>query len=236
MPTKAMAIVPLAEMTDGQEADTFVLLAARQESKTREGRPYWRVSFRDAQREITFPIWNESPHSAACREHWRAGMFFKVRGVYRETQYGPQLDIRKIREVVPEDKEDGFDEGMCQPRSKFDPLELFQALVEIAQREIADPALSELTRELLQRHQDALLRFPAARRNHHAFSGGLIEHLWSVARNAILLADKYGRTIPSCGRHCIAIWSLPAPFCMTSAKCTSCVRRQREPSTPRRVN
>lgn len=194
--TKSIPIVPLSEMTDGQEADTFVLLAAKTESKTREGKPYWRVSLRDAQREITFPIWNDTPLSESCREQWRPGMFFKVRGIYRETSYGPQLDIRKIREVVPEDKADGFDEWMCQPRSKFDPLQTFNALLEIARQEIGDAALSALTCELLEQNRDALLRFPAARRNHHAFSGGLIEHLWSVARNAVFLATKYASDYP----------------------------------------
>jgi len=196
MATKAIPIVPLSEMIDGQEADTFVLLAAKTESKTRDGKPYWRVSLRDAQREVTFPIWNESPLAEQCREQWRPGMFFKVRATYRETSYGPQLDIRKIREVLPEDKNDGFDEWMCQPRSKFDPLELYNSLLEIAQREINDRSLQQITIELLQQHRDALLRFPAARRNHHAFTGGLLEHLWSVARNAVFLAQKYSEDYP----------------------------------------
>src|SRR5215213_6871087 len=104
MTNKTICIVPLSEMTDGQEADTFVLLAAKSEAKTKENRPYWRVTLRDAVRELTFPIWNDTPLAEQCRDHWRPGMFFKVRGVYRETSYGPQLDIRKIRSVLPEDK------------------------------------------------------------------------------------------------------------------------------------
>jgi len=196
MPTKAIPIIPLSEMVDGQEADTFVLLAAKTESKTREGKPYWRVSLRDAQREVSFPIWSETPLSEQCRENWRPGMFFKVRATYRETTYGPQLDIRKIREVLPEDKNDGFDEWMCQPRSKFNPLELFNALLEIAAREIGDASLKQITVNLLQQNRDALLHYPAARRNHHAFTGGLLEHLWSVARNAIFLAQKYNADYP----------------------------------------
>ncbi len=194
--TKTFPIVPLCEMTDGQEADTFVLLAAKSESKTKDGKPYWRITLRDAQREVSFPIWNETPLAEQCRDRWRAGTFYKVRGVYRETSYGPQLDIRKIREVLPEDKADGFDEWMCQPRSKFDPLETFNALLALAREEIAAPSLADLTCELLEQHRDALLHFPAARRNHHAFTGGLIEHLWSVARNAIFLATKYAADYP----------------------------------------
>jgi 3'-5' exoribonuclease len=196
MPAKPIPIVPLSEMTDGQEADTFVLLSAKNEGTTRDGKPYLRVSFRDARREVSFPIWADSPHAEAARDEWKAGMFFKVRGLYRETNYGPQLDIRKIRPIAPEDKADGFDQWMCQPKSKFDPLAMFQQLVEIAEKQIGDAALSALAVDLLEQHQELLLRLPAARRNHHAFVGGFLEHVLSVTRNAIFLADKYGADYP----------------------------------------
>ena len=196
MPAKPILIVPLCEMTDGQEADTFVLLSAKNEGTTRDGKPYSRVSFRDAKREVSFPIWNDSPLANACRDQWQAGTFFKVRGVYRETNYGPQLDIRKIRLVMPEDKADGFDETMCQPRSKFNPAEMHASLLALAKDEIGDPALSAIATELLTEHRDLLLRLPAARRNHHAFAGGFLEHVLSVTRNSIFLADKYGGDYP----------------------------------------
>ena len=193
---KAIAIVPLSAMTEGQEADTFVLLAAKSEGITRDGKNYSRVTFRDARREVSFPIWNDSPLAAVCRDEWQPGSFYKVRGIYRETSYGPQLDIRKIRSVVPEDKADGFDPWMCQPRSKFDPHEMYSQLLALAREEIADPALSALVIHLFTEHRETILCLPAARRNHHAFLGGFLEHVLSVTRNALFLADKYGRDYP----------------------------------------
>ena len=47
--------VPLCELADGQEADFFALLSEKQELKTRDGKPYYRVTFRDARREVGFP-------------------------------------------------------------------------------------------------------------------------------------------------------------------------------------
>lgn len=196
MSSKPKPIVPLSEMNDGQEADTFVLLASKSEGLTKDHKPYSRVTFRDARREVSFPIWNDSPLASACREQWQAGSFFKVRCVYRETNFGPQLDIRKIRPVVPEDRADGFDPWMCQPRSKFDPLDMHGQLLTIAREEIADRTLAALVTQLLTEHRDVLLNLPAARRNHHAFVGGFLEHVLSVTRNAIFLADKYGRDYP----------------------------------------
>jgi 3'-5' exoribonuclease len=183
-------------MAPGQEADVFVLLAAKTDGTTRDGKPFFRVTFRDAGREVSFPVWSDSAFHDACRDHWQPGQFYKVRAVLTESKFGPQLDIRKIRPIAPEDKADGFDEAMFLPRTKFDTAALHGQLVELARKEIRDPALSGMTAELLEEHREILLRLPAARRNHHAIVGGWLEHVVSVARNAIFLADKYGRDYP----------------------------------------
>ena len=50
MAHRNMQIVDLADMTSGQEADVFVLLTAKEQLTTREGKPYFKVAFRDARR------------------------------------------------------------------------------------------------------------------------------------------------------------------------------------------
>jgi 3'-5' exoribonuclease len=196
MPAKSLFTIPISDLCDGQEADTFALLSGKSEQATKEGKPYLRVSFRDAKREVTFPIWNNSPHYDACATQWKVGCFYKIRGQYRETSFGPQLEIRNIRLATPDDKKDGFDEWMCLPRTKFDSAQMFEQLLELANTEIRDEKLSALAAELLAEHKQVLLALPAARRNHHAFIGGWLEHVLSVTRNAIFLADKYARDYP----------------------------------------
>ena len=196
MPARSLFTIPLSDLCDGQEADVFALLSGKSEQSTKDGKSYWRVSFRDARREVSFPIWNNSPHYDACREQWKVGSFYKIRGQYRETSFGPQLEIRNIRPATADDKKDGFDEWMCVPRTKFDPQKMFAELLELAQAEIRDAKLAAMTAELLVQNKGVLLSLAAARRNHHAFVGGWLEHVLSVTRNAIFLADKYGRDYP----------------------------------------
>ncbi len=102
---RSLTIVPLAEMQNGQEADLFVLLSAKEELTTRDGKPYFRVAFQDGRREVSFPIWQDSPWAVDCRDKWSAGTHYKLRATYRETNYGPQLEIRKIRPVVEADQQ-----------------------------------------------------------------------------------------------------------------------------------
>ncbi|MEN6405631.1 MAG: HD domain-containing protein [Thermoguttaceae bacterium] len=190
-----MPIATLSEMSSGQEADLFLLMTAKEELKTKQGKPYFRVGFRDGAREVSFPVWGDSPWAADCRDGWSPGKFYKVRAVYQETSFGPQLEIRKIREAIDADTADGFDPTACLPKSRFEPKAMFDELLSIAGR-IQDPALRRLVESLLVDHREEILKHPAARRNHHAFVGGLLEHSLSVARTCVYLADKYGDYYP----------------------------------------
>ena len=189
-------VVALSEMSDGQEGDLFVLMTQKATASDRNGKPYFRVAFRDHAREVNFPIWGNSPWAADCRDGWTPGAFYKIRAVYRESDYGPQLDIHRIREVNDADAADGFDPAMCLPQSRFDPVEMFDEVLEIARGQIADPALQQFVRSILTANRDALLSMPAARQNHHAYAGGLLEHSLSVARTCVYLAEKYAEYYP----------------------------------------
>jgi 3'-5' exoribonuclease len=189
-------LIPLSALTPGQEADMFVLMTAKEQLSTREGKPYYRVGFRDRGREVSFPIWNDSPWAAECQKRWTPGVFYKVRAAYRESSYGPQLEIRKIREVCPADAADGFDPTMCLPQSRFEPERMLEELLGLVAERITDPALQALVRGMLTENREAVLRSPAARHNHHAFVGGLLEHTLSVARSAVFLADRYAEYYP----------------------------------------
>ncbi len=191
MPPTAMPLVPLSQMVADQEADLFVLMTLKEQLTTRDGKPYFKVGFRDARREVTFPVWGNSPLAVDCRDHWTVGKFYKLRAAYRESNYGPQLEIRKIREVVAADQEDGFDPAMCCASSRFDGEAMYAELAEIARSHIPAGGLRDLVLFLLEEYRPTLLASFAARRHHHAFAGGLLEHTLSVTRNAVFLAERY---------------------------------------------
>ena len=188
--------VPLSELIHGQESTFFALLSAKEELTTRDGKPYFRVAFRDARREVSFPIWNDTSWSTACRQQWTVGEFYRLRAQYRETNYGPQLEIRKIRPVTPEDEAEGFDPAMCMPQSRFDPAVMFDELTDLVKQSIDEEPLAEFVLAILQQHRETLLTLPAAKYNHHAHVGGYLEHVLSVAHTCAYLADKYAAVYP----------------------------------------
>ncbi len=196
MPARLFPLGTLADLAHGEEGEFFALLCGKEELTTREGKPYFKVTFRDATREVSFPIWNDSAWAADCRANWEVGTFFKMRATYRETNFGPQLEIKKIRAVVDGDASDGFDPLMCQPKSRFDSTKMFDELVGIAKERISEKELRRLVIDILGANRDELLTLPAARKNHHAYIGGWLEHTLSVTRTCVYLADKYDDYYP----------------------------------------
>ncbi|HTQ40077.1 MAG TPA: HD domain-containing protein [Pirellulales bacterium] len=186
----------LSELAPGEEGDFFALLSAKEELTTKDGKPYFKVTFRDAAREVSFPIWNDSAWAVDCRESWAVGTFFKMRATYKETNFGPQLEIKKIRAVIEADAAEGFNPLMLQPKSRFEASEMFDELLHLAKDKIDDKKLRSLVIDLLQDHREALLTLPAARKNHHAYVSGWLEHTLSVTRTVVYLVDKYDEYYP----------------------------------------
>jgi 3'-5' exoribonuclease len=200
MPAAAPAAAPLCQLSnleDGQEAEFFALLCDKQELKTRDGKPYFRVAFRDARREVGFPIWNDSPLAVTCRNEWAVGEFYKLRAKLQQTNFGPQLEIRKIRRVADGDAKDGFDPMMCLPTSRFDPEQMFAEIAATAKEQIQDESLRRLVLDIYEMNRAALLTLPAARRNHHAYVSGFLEHTLNVTRTCVHLAERYSDLYPA---------------------------------------
>jgi 3'-5' exoribonuclease len=187
----SVRIVTLSELGDGQEAEFFALLSEKQELTTRDGKPYYRVTFRDAAREVGFPIWSDSALAESCKSQWTTGQFYKLRAVLRQSNYGPQLEIKKIRPVEDGDQKDGFDPQMCRPASRFDAVEMFAELINIVESRIENGPLKQLVADILEQNREQLLHWPAAKKNHHAFVSGYLEHVLNVTRTCCHLAEKY---------------------------------------------
>jgi 3'-5' exoribonuclease len=136
--------------------------------------------------------WADGGWYEICERDWGEGQFYKVRATYTEHErYGPQIDIQNIRPVLDTDKADGFDPADFVERSRIDPEAMFAELQELAQKHIGDVPLRRLVLTLLERHAEPLKRLPATPRHFYPFYGGLLEHLLSVTRSCLLLADQY---------------------------------------------
>src|SRR5262245_47967880 len=112
----------LSELTNGQRADFFALLADRTRGVTREGRPYYHCRFRDDRRVVSFMAWSDDKWFEPAEREWQAGQVYKLRATYQEHErYGPQIELLNLRAVNDEDRAGGFDPAEFVESSKHDP-------------------------------------------------------------------------------------------------------------------
>lgn len=190
-------ICKLADLKPGAQADCFVLLSAKDRATTRDGKPYYRVTFRDAARSAVAMVWSDSPWFEGCDASWKIGACYKLRCRYVESSYGPQLELERLRLVEEADRKDGFDETALVKSTRFDIESMYVELLTIARSKIEPEPLRRLVVGILEEHSDAIKRGSAARKNHHAYAGGFLEHVLSVTRNAVFLAEKYAADYPN---------------------------------------
>ncbi len=98
----------------------------------------------------------------------------------------------ECRLVIPEDAADGYDFFDLVESSKYSPDVIVEQIRAIIAKNIRCPHIRQLLHVLIDRHGDLLRKMPAAQNIHHSYSGGLVEHLWSVTRVAVSLAKHYG--------------------------------------------
>ncbi|MDR0335826.1 MAG: HD domain-containing protein [Planctomycetaceae bacterium] len=191
-----ISIVALHELEPNQEADFFALLSEKELLKTKRGKPYIQVVFRDAFREVRFPIWSDMAIYAELR-NFKVGTFCKLRATYIVTpNYGAQLEIRRIRSVTDDDVKDGFDPILLRPKSPLPLDAMFEELQQIAVAQLGKGNLLNVVTKILKEHRAGILTCVAARQHHHCYIGGLLEHTLSVVKITVALVEHYHTTYP----------------------------------------
>jgi len=187
------AVVRLSDLEPNQEAVCFAALVKKEPGTDKHDKPYMRCHFRDRRKSYVAMFFGGN----ALREEaetWVEGEAYRlrVRGKW-DVRWGMQLDVFEGRPATADDAADGYNFFDLVESSEQDPECLFQKIVTIAGKCIDDPHLKQLVLTLLHDNGELFKKMPAAQTFHHAYTGGLIEHVWSMTRVASWLSDHYAR-------------------------------------------
>ena len=175
----------VAELRADQIISTFFLVSEKEIRSTRDARRYLRLQLTDRTGSIEARMWEGFEKDAATFE--REG-YVKVQGRVESYRGKLQLAIERIRraELSEVDTEDYL------PQTKLDVEALFAKLKEYGEG-IANPFLQRLVRSVLEDPGVAprFKRAPAAKMMHHAYLGGLLEHVVSLCGLARIVAAHY---------------------------------------------
>jgi 3'-5' exoribonuclease len=183
------ALARVKDLAPNDSGQGFFLCARKELRTTRTGDPFLLLVLQDATGEIGAKLFQDV---ARYRDEFEAGEFVKVEARAEMYQGRLELLVSRIRRVNPDqDRAQGFREEDCVPSAPRDPAEMWRELLARVDA-VSDPGIRALLHRIVADHEDRLRRWPAAVVVHHAYRGGLLEHILQVARVAGAVAEAYG--------------------------------------------
>jgi 3'-5' exoribonuclease len=171
--------VPLIASVDAQ-------LQSRSVKTTKGGKPYFDLVFADATGSLNLKVWSDTAlHSEA--ENLALNAIVRLDGEWTQNQYGVNgngvswalLDEAAIADFLAGD-----------PKTREKQEKDFAEITKQCER-MTDPRLKKLCCIFFETMGDRFRRTAAAKKNHHARRGGLVEHVAQMMRSADAISGIY---------------------------------------------
>ncbi|MCH2213409.1 MAG: HD domain-containing protein [Fuerstiella sp.] len=175
------------EFSDGDTVDEVFLLADKQLRANRNADMYLLATLRDSSGVISGLMWNVSEERLL---HISTGDVVHVKGKVQLYQGALQIIVTRI-DLAPQSDFDA-DDFRAQPQSNAGPLldrlkELISTITCDRLKTLADCFMND------ESLVEALCEAPAGVRAHHAYQGGLLEHIVSMSEVADRLCSLYSQ-------------------------------------------
>ncbi len=183
---KDIYIADLANFDEGKLFDGFFLVLAKQQRTTKTNKPYLNLILGDKTGQLEGRVWE--PGDPRIARDFDRGDIVKARGSASRFDDRLQMKIDQLRLAQPSE----VDKADMLPSTTYDVAALWWQLLgfvdSLANSDLKlllatmleDPALAEAYREA-----------PAAKQLHHAWLGGLLEHVVSLCTLADRVAPHY---------------------------------------------
>ncbi len=161
------------------------VVASKQVKAKKNGEPYLALILADRTGQIEAKMWDNVDEFILAFEQ---DDFLKIKGLINKYKNRFQLTIHKLRRM--EEAEIDFTDYL--PKTTKDIGELWRTLTEFV-ASFQNPHLKSLVElfmadaEIAERYRNA----PAAKTLHHAYIGGLLDHVVSLCRSCDLMCQNY---------------------------------------------
>jgi 3'-5' exoribonuclease len=163
---------------------TFVVVAKQIKPK-KTGEPYLALTLGDRSGQLEAKMWDNVEE---VLETFEQDDFLKIKGLINKYKQRFQLTIHKLRKLG----ETEIDFSDYLPKTTKDVDELWQTLTNFVAG-IENPYLKALVQAFMADPEiaSAYRNAPAAKTLHHAYIGGLLDHVVSLFRSCDLLCRNY---------------------------------------------
>ena len=171
------------QLTDGESLDEVYLVSEKQLRANRNGNLYIQVELRDRTGTISGRLWNAGEQVFRTFEE---GDFLQIKGKVQSFQGALQVILNHL-DRIHADKVELAD---FLPHTEHDVSKLLERMRGVLLK-MGNPHLRALIECFLmdEKFVDDLCKVPAGVRNHHAYLGGLLEHV-------VQLLDVADRVLP----------------------------------------
>lgn len=179
----------VADLEPDQPVNSFFLVSTKEVLQTRDGKPYLRMELADRTGSIDTRMWSGFDPVAGTIDRDDIVKVQAKAEVYRNRL---QLKIERLRKAEPSE----FDPRDFFPHTPEDLDALYRRLEEYAAA-MTNPWLRRLVTGILADPEIAprLKQAPAAKLMHHAYRGGLVEHVVSLCGLCRQVAAHYGEEV-----------------------------------------
>jgi 3'-5' exoribonuclease len=154
---------------------------------TRDGKPFYEVTVADSDGKLPLKAWSDAPAFGFC-EKLSPGEFVAVRGEFVQSlQFGLEAKRWMARLLDAAEREALLAGPSVLRERQAADYRYIQTTLESLQ----DPRLKALAALFLADFGDRFRRAAAARGNHHARRGGLVEHTAQMMRSAVAISSAY---------------------------------------------
>ncbi len=180
----------VADVRRGQTIDATFVVADCETRTTRGGDPFLRLTLRDASGNSIDARYFGVPTEVAAEVE--AGATYDVRGQGDEWQGRRQIKVSEMHRT-----EEQWDATALLPQSEKSSEQL-QSVIEAAAANIRDAEIRAVVEALLEddRIAERFSKWPAAKTRHHAWIGGLAEHVGEM----LAIAERVAEVFPSLNR------------------------------------
>ncbi|MBY0228625.1 MAG: HD domain-containing protein [Gemmataceae bacterium] len=185
----------ISTLADGDQVEEVYLAADKQLRANRQGNLFLQLELRDRTGMIGTRMWNAQE---SLFRSFEAGDFVLAKGKVQLFQGSLQMILSGLTRVLPE----AVDLGDFMPHTPKDIGQLRERLQTLL-RKVQNPHLRALSDCFLgdAALMDRYSRAPAGVRNHHAYVGGLLEHVVSMLE----VADRIAPLYPEVDRDLLAM-------------------------------